>query len=49
MAETRQVIGRMTGVPVVATCYNGMIHGFVSFAAMLDQGKKAMEEAAAGL
>src|SRR5712692_6227052 len=40
---------REAGVPVVATRYNGMIHGFVSFAAMLDQGKKAIEEAAAGL
>ena len=40
---------REAGVPVVATRYNGMIHGFVSMAGKLDQGKKAMEEAAAGL
>ena len=40
---------REAGVPVVVTRYNGMIHGFVSMAGMLDQGKKAIEEAAAGL
>jgi acetyl esterase len=35
------------GVPVVCKRYNGMIHGFLSMP--LDQGKKARQEAAAGL
>jgi acetyl esterase len=37
------------GVPVVVKRYDGMIHGFFSMSAMLDQGKKALEDAAAGL
>jgi acetyl esterase len=37
------------GVPVVVKRYNGMIHGFFSMSAMLNQGKKAQEEAVAGL
>ncbi len=37
------------GVPVVVKRYNGMIHGFLSMSAMLDQGKKAHEDAVDGL
>ncbi|WP_163528085.1 alpha/beta hydrolase [Halobacillus ihumii] len=33
------------GVPVVLTRYDGMIHGFVSMADKLDQGKRALEQA----
>lgn len=40
---------RKAGVPVVLTRYNGMIHGFFSLGTVLEQGKKAMAEAAAGL
>ncbi|BCJ85462.1 alpha/beta hydrolase [Effusibacillus dendaii] len=34
------------GVPVEYTRYNGMIHGFISMANRLDQGKKALQQAA---
>ncbi len=37
------------GVPVTLTRYDGMIHGFFSLGAVLDQGQKAISEAAAGL
>lgn len=37
------------GVPVTLTRYNGMIHGFFSLGHVLDQGKQAIAEAAAGL
>jgi acetyl esterase len=40
---------RAAGVPVTQTRYPGMIHGFFSMAAMLDQGQKAVEEASAAL
>jgi acetyl esterase len=40
---------RDAGVPVMLTRYDGMIHGFFSLGAVLDQGKNAMAEAAAGL
>jgi acetyl esterase len=38
-----------SGVPATLTRYDGMIHGFFSLGAVLDQGKTAIEEAAAGL
>ena len=37
------------GVPVTATRYNGMIHGFFSMANIMDQAKVAIAEAAAAL
>lgn len=37
------------GVPVTVSRYNGMIHGFLSMAPMLDQGKQAIAEAARAL
>jgi acetyl esterase len=40
---------REAGVPVVSTRYNGLIHGFFGIATVLDQAKKAIAEAAAGL
>ncbi|HVN85934.1 MAG TPA: alpha/beta hydrolase [Candidatus Binatia bacterium] len=40
---------RAAGVPVTATRYDGMIHGFFGMAAMLEQGKRAVEQAAGGL
>jgi acetyl esterase len=40
---------RDAGVPVMLTRYDGMIHGFFSLGAVLDQGKNAIAEAAAGL
>jgi acetyl esterase len=38
-----------SGVPVTLTRYDGMIHGFVSMYAVLDDGKKALADASAGL
>lgn len=40
---------REAGNQVTAKRYHGMIHGFVSFSGMVDQGKQAIEDAAAGL
>lgn len=40
---------REAGNQVTAKRYNGVIHGFVSFRGMVDQGKQALEDAAAGL
>ena len=40
---------KQAGVVVTATRYHGTIHGFVSLAGMIDQGKKALADAAAGL
>ncbi len=37
------------GVPVTCTRYEGMIHAFFSLDGMLDQGKKAIDEAATAL
>src|SRR5207245_83314 len=37
------------GVQVKATCYPGMIHGFVLMAGAVDAGKTAIEEAASAL
>ncbi len=40
---------REAGVPVEVKRYNGMIHGFFSLGHVLEQGKKAVADAAAGL
>jgi acetyl esterase len=40
---------RAAGVPVTCTRYKGMIHAFFSLDGILDQGKKAIDEAAAAL
>jgi len=40
---------RAAGVPVTATRYAGMVHGFFGLAALLDQGQKAVDEAGAAL
>jgi len=40
---------KAAGVPVTVSRYNGMIHGFFTMTGVLDQGKKAIEEAAAAL
>ncbi len=40
---------RAAGVPVTVTRYNGMIHGFFTMTGVLDQGKKAIDEASAAL
>ncbi|MGO9058095.1 MAG: alpha/beta hydrolase [Candidatus Binataceae bacterium] len=40
---------RAAGVPVTCTRYDGTIHGFVSMADNLDQGKKALAQVVAGL
>ncbi len=40
---------REAGVPVTLTRYDGMIHGFFGMGPLLDQGKRAVAEAAAGL
>jgi acetyl esterase len=40
---------REAGNEVTAKRYDGMIHGFVSFAGMVDHGKQAIKDAAAGL
>ena len=40
---------RAAGVPVTVTRYDGMIHGFFTMTGVLDQGKKAIEEASAAL
>ncbi|MHB8575076.1 MAG: alpha/beta hydrolase [Dehalococcoidia bacterium] len=40
---------RQAGVPVESKRYPGMIHGFFQFAAVMDQSKQAMQQAAAGL
>ena len=37
------------GVVATATRYHGMIHGFLSLAGVLDQGRQALADAAAGL
>ncbi len=37
------------GVPVQFTRYDGMIHGFFGMGSILDQGKKAIQQAAAAL
>ena len=36
-------------MPLKTTRYNGMIHGFVNLASMLDKGKLALREAAGAL
>jgi len=40
---------RAAGVPVVRTRYEGMIHGFVSMAPIVDKGKAAIDQIAAAL
>jgi acetyl esterase/lipase len=40
---------KAAGVPVTMSRYNGMIHGFLSMAAVLDQGKQALAECASAL
>jgi acetyl esterase len=40
---------RAAGVPVSCTRYDGMIHGFLSFADFVDKGKHALAEASAAL
>jgi acetyl esterase len=40
---------RAAGVPVSVTRYHGMIHGFFTMTGVLDQGKKAVDEAALAL
>ncbi len=40
---------RAAGVPVQVSRYEGMVHGFVSMADMLDKGKQGIAEAVAAL
>jgi acetyl esterase len=40
---------RAAGVPVTVTRYDGMIHGFFTMTGVLDQGKKAVEQASEAL
>jgi acetyl esterase len=40
---------RKAGVPVATSRYDGMFHGFFGMGALLDKGKQAVAEAAAGL
>ena len=40
---------RNAGVPVQATRYDGMIHGFFAMPTVLDQGRRAVDEATAAL
>jgi acetyl esterase len=40
---------RAAGISVQLTRYDGMIHGFFAMAAMIDQGKQAIQQAAAAL
>jgi acetyl esterase len=40
---------KAAGVPVTVSRYDGMIHGFLSMAGILDQGKKAIEVAGKAL
>jgi acetyl esterase len=49
--EGKAYADRLTaaGVPVTYTCYEGMVHGFVSMAGAIDAGHTAIAEAAAAL
>jgi acetyl esterase len=40
---------RQAGVPVTYSCYDGMVHGFLSMAGVLDGGKRAIAESAEAL
>jgi acetyl esterase len=40
---------RAAGVPVTASRYDGVIHGFLSFSDFMEQGKRAVEESGAAL
>ena len=40
---------REAGVPVIATRYDGMMHGFINMSGVLDQSKQAFSQIAAEL
>jgi acetyl esterase len=40
---------RAAGIPVQLIRYNGMIHGFFTMSAIIDQGRKAIQQSAAAL
>ncbi len=47
--EAYAVLLRNAGVPTQATRYDGMIHGFFAMPAVLDQGRRAVNEATSAL
>jgi acetyl esterase len=40
---------REAGVPVIATRYDGMMHGFINMSGVLDQSKRAFSQITAEL